>query len=140
MKFKTFLSLTALTALGTMAYAVNYLAKNEEFSEDTIEKYNHLIKNMKALGADVKRTYTSIGDKASFKSSTTSLSKNAKKMSDNGISLVKTASSDMYNVFKEKFIDDEVDSVKKKKINKKSTSKSKTKISKNNKNAKKSKK
>ena len=140
MKFKTFLSLTALTALGTMAYAVNYLAKNEEFSEDTIEKYNHLIKNVKAVGSDVKRTYTSIGDKAGFKSSTTSLSKNAKKMYDNGISLVKTASSDMYNVFKEKFIDDEVDSVKKKKINKKSTSKSKTKISKNNKNTKKSKK
>ena len=107
MKFKTFLSLTALTALGTMAYAVNYLAKNEEFSEDTIEKYNHLIKNVKAVGSDVKRTYTSIGDKAGFKSSTTSLSKNAKKMYDNGISLVKTASNDMYNVFKEKFIDDE---------------------------------
>lgn len=122
MKLKTFISLTAITALSSIAYAINYLAKNDEFSEDTIEKYNHLVKNVKAVGNDVKRTYTYIGDKKNFDSSTKSLGKNVKKLYDNGVSLVKVASNDMYSVFKDKFNSDEKENnnSKHKKVSKKS--------------------
>ena len=131
MKLKTFISLTAITAISSIAYAVNYLVKNDEFSEDTIDKYNHLVKNMKAVGNDVKRTYTSIGDKKNFESSTKSLSKNAKKLYNNGISLVKTAGSDMYSVFKDKFNNENQENYEKSKKNK---NKSKSKNKKFNKN------
>ena len=103
MKKRNIFSLLTIATLGTMAYLVNYFIKNDEFSEETIEEFNHLINNAKTVGNDVKRTYTSLGNKKNFANSTKSLGNSAKKLYSSGLTLVKGASSDIYTHFSDKF-------------------------------------
>ena len=103
MKKRNIFSLLTLATLGTMAYLVNYFIQNDEFSEETIKEFNHLVKHAKNVGNDVKRTYTSLGNKKSFETSTKSLGNSAKKLYSSGLTLVKDAGSDIYTHFSDKF-------------------------------------
>ena len=103
MKKRNIFSLLTLATLGTMAYLVNYFIQNDEFSEETIEEFNHLDKKKKNVGNDVKRTYTSLGNKKNFENSTKSLGNSAKKLYSSGLTLVKGASNDIYTHFSDKF-------------------------------------
>ncbi len=110
-------------ALGAITGYAGYMANQDEFSEETKNNYNTVIKKFKNVGNDVKRTYISIGNKKSFAASSKSLGENAKKAAINTGELVKSASIDMYNNAKKNVLN-AVDSFasdtsKKKKNNKK---------------------
>lgn len=116
MKKSTFFTMFTFATLGAFAYVINDFIKNDEFSEDTIDQYYNMIKNAKSVGSDVKRTYTSLGDKNKFQKSTKTLGANTKKLYNSGISLVKGAGSDIYAHFADKF--NQIEEKDKKKINK----------------------
>ena len=116
MKKGTLFTMFTFATLGAFAYVINDFIKNDEFSEDTIDQYYNMIKNAKSVGSDVKRTYTSLGDKNKFKKSTKALGANTKKLYSSGLSLVKGAGSDIYTHFADKF--SQVEENNKKKINK----------------------
>ena len=73
------------------------MAKRNEFSEDTKDKYDTFISKAKNVGTDLQRTYTSIGDKSKFTANTKNLSESAKKLANKATDLVVSATNDMYN-------------------------------------------
>lgn len=91
------LTFTMFAALGALVGYASYMAKQNEFSEDTKDKYDTFISKAKNVGTDLKRTYTSIGDKSKFTASTKNLSESAKKLANKATELVVSATNDMYN-------------------------------------------
>ncbi|MBQ2205106.1 MAG: hypothetical protein II411_04365 [Lachnospiraceae bacterium] len=94
LSFTLFAALTALTG-----YAA-YMAKKDEFSDETKDRYDSVVDKIKNVGTDIKRTYTSIGDKKEFTASTKYLSESAKNLAKNTGNLVVSASSDMFKFAK----------------------------------------
>lgn len=91
------LTFTVFAALGAFVGYASYMAKQNEFSDDTKEKYDTFINKAKNVGTDLKRTYTSIGDKSKFTASTKNLSESTKKLASKATDLVVSATNDMYN-------------------------------------------
>lgn len=91
-----FLKFTLFSALGAIAGYASYMASKDEFSDETKDRYGKVLNRIKNVGTDIKRTYTSIGDKEEFKSSTRNLSDSTMKLAEKTGDLVKSASSDMY--------------------------------------------
>jgi hypothetical protein len=91
------LTFTLFAALGAFVGYASYMAKQNEFSEDTKDKYDTFISKAKNVGTDLKRTYTSIGDKSKFTASTKNLSESTKKLASKATDLVVSATNDMYN-------------------------------------------
>lgn len=90
------LTFTVFAILGALTGYATYVAKKNGFSEETIDKYDTVLNKAKNIGTDIKRTYTSIGDKERFESSTMNLGKNVKKLATDASALVKSATEDMY--------------------------------------------
>lgn len=90
------LTFTIFAALGALAGYATYMASKNEFSDDTMDKYDTMVNKAKHVGNDLKRTYTSIGDKSEFEENTKNLGKNAKKLAYDAGNLVKSATSDIY--------------------------------------------
>lgn len=91
------LTFTLFAALGAFVGYASYMAKRNEFSEDTKDKYDTFINKAKNVGTDLQRTYTSIGDKSKFTANTKNLSESAKKLANKATDLVVSATNDMYN-------------------------------------------
>lgn len=91
------LTFTLFAALGAFVGYASYMAKRNEFSEDTKDKYDTFISKAKNVGTDLQRTYTSIGDKSKFTANTKNLSESAKKLANKATDLVVSATNDMYN-------------------------------------------
>lgn len=91
------LTFTIFAALGAFVGYASYMAKKNEFSEDTKDKYDNFISKAKNVGTDLQRTYTSIGDKTKFTANTKNLSESAKKLANKATDLVVSATNDMYN-------------------------------------------
>lgn len=83
-------------ALGALAGYASYMASKDEFSDDTKDKFDKVLNKIKGVGTDIQRTYTAIGDKDSFKSSTKTLGNSTLKLAEKAGDLVKAASTDMY--------------------------------------------
>lgn len=122
MKFKNIVLTLGLAVIGATAYTINYLAKNDEFSNETIEDLDQVVLNAKKVGKDVKRTYTSLVNKEDIDKPAKSLQKSLTDLFDNSVSLTKSASGDVYNYFKDNINTEE----KNKKSVKKNTNSSKT--------------
>ena len=125
MKLKNLVLTVGLAVIGATAYTINYLAQNDEFSDDTKENLDQFVSNAKKVGKDVKRTYTSLVNKEDIDKPTKSLQKNLSELFDNSVSLTKNASGDVYNYFKDTLSTDN----NKKKSNKKSVKVTKNKKS-----------
>lgn len=97
------LKLAALATLGTIAYTVNYMVRNDEFDKDTKDSYNDFVDSAKNMGKALKRTYVSLGDKDAFEKSTKNLSKVATSFASDTGKLVKDSSGDMYNFFQKTY-------------------------------------
>lgn len=93
------LKLAALAAIGGIAYTVNYMVKNDEFNDNTKDRYNDFVDSAKNVGKALQRTYVSLGDKDAFEKSTKNLSKVASILASDTGKLVKDSSGDMYNFF-----------------------------------------
>lgn len=127
------LLLTIIAAIGAFTGYANYMAKKDEFSDETKDKYDAFLGHFKDVGEDVKRTYISIGNKKAFAASTKKLTKSAEKAAIGTSELVKSMSTDMYNHAKTSILkavdsfsnDDQKDIAKKKSNKKKNTSKNK---------------
>ena len=90
------LTFTIFAALGALAGYATYMASKDEFSDETKDRYDKVVNKVKNVGTDLKRTYTSIGDKESFNTSTKNLGNSAMKLVEKAGNLVASASSDMY--------------------------------------------
>ena len=101
MKFRNFVLTVGLAVIGATAYTINYLAQNDEFSNDTKEDLDQFVSNAKKVGKDVQRTYTSLVNKEDIDKPAKSLQKNLTELFDNSVSLTKNASGDVYNYFKD---------------------------------------
>lgn len=101
MKFRNFVLTVGLAVIGATAYTLNYLAQNDEFSDNTKEDLDQVVIHAKKVGKDVQRTYTSLMNKEDIDKPTKSLQKNLSELFDNSVSLTKNASSDVYNYFKD---------------------------------------
>lgn len=122
---KGFLSFAMLAVAGSIAYTVSYLARHDEFSNDTKEDYDDFLKSAKSVGKDLKRTYISIGDKDEWTKSTKCLSKSAMDFAKDTGDLVVNASNDMYNFFANKYTENTKKSTKAKSTAKKKPAKKK---------------
>ena len=90
------LTFTLFAALGAFVWYASYMASKDEFSEETKDKYDTFMIKAKNVGTDIKRTYTSIGDKSRFTSNTKNLGESTKKLASRATDLVVSATSDMY--------------------------------------------
>ena len=90
------LTFTMFAALGAFVGYASYMARKNEFSEETKDKYDNFLNKAKNVGTDIKRTYTSIGDKSKFTSNTKNLSESTKKLANKATDLVVSAANDMY--------------------------------------------
>lgn len=99
------LTFTLFAALGAMVGYASYMARENEFSEETKDKYDVFLNKAKNVGSDLQRTYTTIGDKKKFTESTKDLSESAKKLASKASDLVLSATSDMYKNAKAKVSD-----------------------------------
>lgn len=124
MKFRNFVLTVGLAVIGATAYTINYLAQNDELSNDTKEDLDQFVSNAKKVGKDVKRTYTSLVNKEDIDKPTKSLQKNLSELFDNSVSLTKNASGDVYNYFKDNLATDNTKKKSTKKVTK-TTSKKK---------------
>ena len=122
------LTFTVFATLGALVGYASYMASKNEFSEETKDKYDSFLNKAKNVGTDIKRTYTSIGDKSKFTSNTKNLGESTKKLATKASDLVISATSDMYNNVKS-YVSEAINSAKndfgedvKKKVVKKSSS------------------
>lgn len=90
------LTFTLFAVLGAMVGYASYMAKENEFSEETKDKYDMFLNKAKNVGNDIQRTYTTIGDKKQFTNSTKNLTESAKKLASKASDLVISATNDMY--------------------------------------------
>ena len=91
------LTFTLFAALGALTGYASYMARKNQFSEETKDKYDSFLNKAKNVGTDIKRTYTSIGDKSKFTTNTKNLSESTKKLASKATDLVVSATNDMYN-------------------------------------------
>ena len=91
------LTFTLFAALGAIVGYASYMAKENEFSDETKDKYDMFLNKARNVGNDLQRTYTTIGDKKEFTASTKNLSESAKKLANKAGDLVISATNDMYN-------------------------------------------
>lgn len=91
------LSFTLFAVLGALTGYASYMARKDEFSDETKNKYDIFLNKAKNVGTDIQRTYTSIGDKREFTHNTKNLSESAKKLASKAGDLVMSATVDMYN-------------------------------------------
>ena len=126
MKFRNFVLTVGLAVIGATAYTINYLAQNDEFSDNTKEDLDQVVLNAKKVGKDVKRTYTSLMNKEDIDKPAKSLQKNLSELFDNSVSLTKNASGDVYNYFKDNINTEDNKKKSSKKTSKKTTTKKKT--------------
>ena len=89
-------------ALGAIAGYTTYMINKNEFSDDTKNEYDKVLNKIKNVGTDIKRTYTSIGDKDEFTNNSKNLGSSTMKLFKTTRNLVASATSDMYNNAKEK--------------------------------------
>ncbi len=122
------LTFTVFAALGALVGYASYMASKNEFSEETKDKYDSFLSKAKNVGTDIKRTYTSIGDKSRFTSNTKNLGESTKKLATKASDLVISATSDMYKNVKS-YVSEAINNAKsdfgedvKKKVVKKSNS------------------
>ena len=78
------------------------MINKDEFSDETKDRYDTVLNKIKNVGTDIKRTYTSIGDKDTFLKNTNNLKVNAKKLALKTGNLITSATNDMYNSAKNK--------------------------------------
>lgn len=90
------ITFTIFAVLGAITGYASYMAKKDEFSEETKDKYNSFLNKAKNVGTDIQRTYTSIGDKNEFTNNTKNLSISAKKLANKAGDLVLSATADIY--------------------------------------------
>ena len=90
------LTFTMFAALGAFVGYASYMARKNEFSEETKDKYDNFLNKARNVGTDIKRTYTSIGDKSKFTSNTKNLSESAKKLANKATDLVVSMTNDVY--------------------------------------------
>ena len=93
---------TLFATLGALVGYASYMAKENEFSKETIDKYDTFLNKAKNVGTDIQRTYTTIGDKKQFTQSTKNLGASAQKLASKTGDLVVSATSDMYKNAKER--------------------------------------
>lgn len=91
------LTFTLFAVLGALSGYASYMARKDEFSDETKNKYDNFLNKAKNVGTDLQRTYTSIGDKKEFTNNTKNLSESAKKLASKAGDLVMSATVDMYN-------------------------------------------
>ena len=91
------LAFTVFAVLGALTGYASYMARRDEFSGETKDKYDMFLNKAKNVGTDIQRTYTSIGDKNQFTNNTKNLSNSAKKLAMKAGDLVISATTDMYN-------------------------------------------
>lgn len=121
------LTFTVFAILGALTGYATYMARKNEFSNETVDKYGAMLNKAKHVGVDLKRAYTSIGDEKGFIENTNNLKKNAQKLAENAGSLVKSATNDMYKYAKSN-VEKSLKSIKKEsKSTKKATAKKSTK-------------
>lgn len=111
------LTFTLFAALGALTGYATYMASRDEFSEDTKDKVDTVLNKLQNVGTDIKRTYTSIGDKDSFKENSKNLGNSSLKLANKAGDLIKSGAADMYKFTKkviadavEKYTDDDSDS------------------------------
>ena len=90
------LTFTIFATLGALVGYASYMASKNEFSEETINRYDTFLNKAKNVGTDIQRTYTSIGDKQKFTANTKNLGESAKKLAGRATDLVASASGDMF--------------------------------------------
>ena len=91
------LTFTLFAVLGAITGYASYMARKDEFSDETKDKYDVFLNKAKNVGTDIQRTYTSIGDKKQFTNNTKNLSESAKKLASNAGDLIASATVDIYN-------------------------------------------
>lgn len=91
------LTFTLFAVLGALSGYASYMARKDEFSDETKNKYDNFVNKAKNVVTDIQRTYTSIGDKREFTNNTKNLSESAKKLASKAGDLVMSATVDMYN-------------------------------------------
>ena len=99
------LTFTVFAALGAITGYATYMASKDKFSDETKDKYDVFLNKAKNVGTDIQRTYTSIGDKDQFTTSSKNLTESAKKLADKTGDLVISATSDMYKLAKDQITD-----------------------------------
>ena len=90
------LTFTLFAILGAVTGYASYMARKDEFSDETKSKYDVFLNKAKNVGTDLQRTYTSIGDKRQFTNSTKNLSESAMKLASKAGDLVVSATTDIY--------------------------------------------
>lgn len=95
---------TLFATLGAIAGYASYMISKDEFSDETIDRYDKVVNKLKNVGTDIKRTYTSIGDKKEFTNSSKNLSESAMKLAAKTGDLIASASVDMYESAKDKIM------------------------------------
>lgn len=90
------LTFTIFAALGAIAGYASYMARKDEFSSETKEKVDTVLNKVQNVATDLKRTYTAIGDKDSFKTSTKNLSNSSLKLVEKAGDLIASGASDMF--------------------------------------------
>lgn len=91
------LTFTLFAVLGAITGYASYMARKDEFSDETKSKYDVFLNKAKNVGTDIQRTYTSIGDKRQFTNNTKNLSESAMKLASKAGDLVVSATTDIYN-------------------------------------------
>ena len=107
------LTFTVFAALGAIAGYATYMARKDEFSDETKDTYEVFINKARNVGTDIKRTYTSIGNKKQFTNNTKNLKESATKLASEVGTLVKSATSDIYQHAKSQ-VSEKIDSSKNK--------------------------
>ena len=90
------LTFTLFAILGAVTGYASYMARKDEFSDETKSKYDVFLNKAKNVGTDLQRTYTSIGDKKQFTNSTKNRSESAMKLASKAGDLVVSATTDIY--------------------------------------------
>lgn len=107
------LTFTVFAALGAIAGYATYMARKDEFSDETKDTYEVFINKARNVGTDIKRTYTSIGNKKQFTNNTKNLKESATKLASEVGTLFKSATSDIYQHAKSQ-VSEKIDSSKSK--------------------------
>lgn len=102
------ITFTLFAMLGALTGFATYMASKDEFSEDTKDKVDTVLNKLQNVGTDIKRTYTSIGDKDSFKESSKNLGTSSMKLATKTGDLIKSGAADMYK-FTKKMIGDAIE-------------------------------
>lgn len=121
---------TLFAVLGALTGYATYMARKDEFSEETKDNYDNFLNKAKNVGVDIQRTYTSIGDKKQFTNNTKSLTESAKKLASKAGDLVVSATSDIYKHAKShvsEVVDNTAQNYSKKSVVKTSTKKTNSK-------------